>query len=199
MPAKATVFDSLERFNGSTMIPLPTREFMQMAGRAGRRGLDKEGLVVMRMNADQYFEFYPQIKRYLTADYEPVTSRFSLSFNSVANLLHRNPPERIRELVELSFLSWKRVLDADKERQKAENLEKALENLQFDVNYKKGSKKKTRNEINRRFSRAKEMEGKTWKEFELRVEFLKKYQYISEEGEFYAGGKALMTFKLRKS
>ena len=87
------------------------------------------------------FEFYPQIKRYLTADYEPVTSRFSLSFNSVANLLHRNPPERIRELVELSFLSWKRVLDADKERQKAENLEKALENLQFDVNYKKGSKK----------------------------------------------------------
>ena len=198
MPAKATVFDSLERFNGSTMIALPTREFMQMAGRAGRRGLDKEGLVVMRMNADQYPEFYGQIKRYLTADYEPVNSRFSLSFNSVANLLQRNPPERIKELVELSFLSWKRVLDAEKERQKAEELEEALSSLQFDVNYKKGSKKKTQKEINRRFNRAKEMEGKTWQEFEIRVAFLKKYQYISENGEFYAGGTALMNFQIQE-
>ena len=198
MPAKATVFDSLERFNGSTMIPLPTREFMQMAGRAGRRGLDKEGMVVIRMNADQYGEAYPQIKRYLSADYEPVRSRFSLSFNSVANLLHRNPPEKIRELVELSFLSWKRVLDAEKERQKADELEKALDDLQFDVNYKRGSKKKTRKEISRRMNHAKEMEGKTWSEFELRVQFLKKYQYIGENGEFYAGGKALMNFQIQE-
>ena len=43
MPARAAVFDSLKRYDGYGLIPLPTREFMQMAGRAGRRGLDSEG------------------------------------------------------------------------------------------------------------------------------------------------------------
>ncbi|MEC8276222.1 MAG: DEAD/DEAH box helicase, partial [Myxococcota bacterium] len=79
MPARAAVFDSLKRYDGYGLIPLPTREFMQMAGRAGRRGLDSEGTVVMRMDLGDFGEFDPQIKGYLEADYEPVHSRFSLS------------------------------------------------------------------------------------------------------------------------
>ena len=198
MPAKSAVFDSLERYDGNGMIPLPTREFMQMAGRAGRRGLDKEGHVVIRMNEDEYMTFYPQLKGYLSSKYEPVDSRFSLSFNSVVNLLHRNPPERIRELVELSFLSWRRQIMARKAIEEAEKLEKMLEELPFQDNYRKGSQKKTRKAISRHFSDAKEMENKTWEEFEQRVKFLKKYEYIGSEGQFYAGAKALMYFQIQE-
>ena len=77
MPAKSAVFDSLERYDGIGMIPLPTREFMQMAGRAGRRGLDDKGLVVMRINDDEYMDFYPQIKGY----YPLVMNQWTLDFH----------------------------------------------------------------------------------------------------------------------
>ncbi len=197
MPAKATVFDSLERYNGSCMIPLPTREFMQMAGRAGRRGLDKTGLVVMRINDDEYMEFYGQIKGYLSASYEPVDSRFSLSFNSVVNLLHRNPHERIRELIEMSFLSWRRQLQAQREREEAERLEEQLQQL-VDLHSPHKTQKKTRKEINRRVHRAQSMENQTWAEFEARIKFLKKYRYIGEDGTFYAGAKILMCFQIQE-
>ncbi len=197
MPAKATVFDSLERYDGSGMIPLPTREFMQMAGRAGRRGLDKTGLVVMRMNDDEYMDYYGQIKGYLSASYEPVDSRFSLSFNSVVNLLHRNPPERIRELVEMSFLSWRRQLQAQRDREEAEKLEEQLQQL-VDLHSPHKAQKKTRKEINRRVHRANSMENQTWAEFEARVQFLKKYRYIGEDGTFYAAAKILMCFQIQE-
>lgn len=197
MPAKATVFDSLERYDGSGMIPLPTREFMQMAGRAGRRGLDKTGLVVMRMNDDEYMDFYGQIKGYLSASYEPVDSRFSLSFNSVVNLLHRNPKDRIRELVEMSFLSWRRQLQAQRERDEAERLEDQLNQL-IELHSPHKTQKKTRKEINRRVHRAQNMENQTWAEFESRVNFLKRHRYIGEDGSFYAGANILMCFQIQE-
>lgn len=200
MPAKSAVFDSLERFDGTGMIPLPTREFMQMAGRAGRRGLDESGTVVIRMNQDEYEEYAQQIHGYLSASYEPVISRFSLSFNSVVNLLYRNPSDRIRELVELSFLSWRRQIQAKKEREQAEELQKSLELLlaQHSHPHQKNSSKKARKEIFRKVTLAEEIENKTWNEFQQRVEFLQKYEYIGKEGQFYAGAKVLMFFQIQE-
>jgi superfamily II RNA helicase len=46
MPAKTTVITSFEKFNGTETLPLTVSEFKQMAGRAGRSGLDTEGNVV---------------------------------------------------------------------------------------------------------------------------------------------------------
>ena len=76
MPARSAAFDGLQRYNGHEMIPLPTREFMQMAGRAGRRGMDEEGTVVIRTTMEDYADLTPQLKGYLSATYEPVRSRF---------------------------------------------------------------------------------------------------------------------------
>ena len=53
------------------------------------------------------------------------------------------------------------------------------------------TQKKTRKEINRRVHRAESMENQTWAEFEARVNFLKRYKYIAEDGTFYAGAKIL--------
>ncbi|HCH61395.1 MAG TPA: helicase, partial [Deltaproteobacteria bacterium] len=78
MPARTAVFDRLERYDGRGMIPLPAREFMQMAGRAGRRGLDDEGLVVTRCPIDQWPDLEPQLTQYLQGRTEPVRSRFGL-------------------------------------------------------------------------------------------------------------------------
>ena len=46
MPAKTVCFDSLRKYDGISFRYLNTKEYFQIAGRAGRRGIDKVGYVV---------------------------------------------------------------------------------------------------------------------------------------------------------
>lgn len=199
MPARSAVFDSLKRYDGNGFIPLPTREFMQMAGRAGRRGLDSEGVVVMRMDLGDYGEYEQQIKGYLSADYEPVHSRFSLSFNSVVNLLHRHPLERIRELVEKSFISWHRTKLAHRERASASHLMTLLEKAGFGMDDTLPNEfNRHRKKINKLKRRADKHAVATWGEFLARIEFLQIYNYLGDDMAFFVGAKALMHFQIQE-
>uniref|UniRef100_A0AAG5CTW2 Helicase SKI2W n=1 Tax=Anopheles atroparvus TaxID=41427 RepID=A0AAG5CTW2_ANOAO len=47
MPARTVIFDSTRKFDGMSMRTLQPSEYTQMAGRAGRRGLDKTGTVMI--------------------------------------------------------------------------------------------------------------------------------------------------------
>ncbi|EDS39035.1 antiviral helicase SKI2 [Culex quinquefasciatus] len=47
MPARTVIFDSTKKFDGQTSRMLQPAEYTQMAGRAGRRGLDKNGTVII--------------------------------------------------------------------------------------------------------------------------------------------------------
>ncbi|XP_035772881.1 helicase SKI2W-like [Anopheles albimanus] len=47
MPARTVIFDSTRKFDGQSVRPLQPSEYTQMAGRAGRRGLDKTGTVII--------------------------------------------------------------------------------------------------------------------------------------------------------
>lgn len=52
MPARTVVFDSIRKHDGEKFRDLLPGEFIQMAGRAGRRGLDDTGTVIMLCKAD---------------------------------------------------------------------------------------------------------------------------------------------------
>jgi antiviral helicase SKI2 len=52
MPARTVVFDSMEKFDGLQKRPLNPTEYTQMAGRAGRRGLDATGIVIVLAKRD---------------------------------------------------------------------------------------------------------------------------------------------------
>lgn len=47
MPARTVVFDSIDKFDGMSTRVLHPAEYIQMAGRAGRRGLDSTGTVII--------------------------------------------------------------------------------------------------------------------------------------------------------
>ncbi len=83
MPARSVVFDELRKFYGIHFDSLRTRDYYQMAGRAGRRGLDSEGYVYARVNP--YRVRFSSVKKIIQGDYEPVMSQFNSSY---ATLMH---------------------------------------------------------------------------------------------------------------
>jgi hypothetical protein len=52
MPARTVVFDTMRKHDGSSFRDLQPGEHIQMAGRAGRRGLDKTGTVILLCKGD---------------------------------------------------------------------------------------------------------------------------------------------------
>lgn len=50
MPARTVVFDAINKFDGVESRNLLPAEYTQMAGRAGRRGHDSSGTVIIMAN-----------------------------------------------------------------------------------------------------------------------------------------------------
>ncbi|MCB9778859.1 MAG: DEAD/DEAH box helicase [Alphaproteobacteria bacterium] len=184
MPARCAVFDTLERYNGQEMIPLPSREFMQMAGRAGRRGMDDAGLVVVRCDIDDWPGIEKELKRYLRGDIEPVRSRFSLSLHSVVHLLEQYDEARVRELVDKSFLSFHRAHQAEEWADEADQIARGLRGQGWvDGGPAPGSMKREIKRLHKLKARAEQRMDATWTEFQQKVEWLERWGYIRRPGE----------------
>ncbi len=86
MPAKTVVFDDLNKYDGITFRMLNSKEYFQIAGRAGRRGIDKEGTVISLIN--RRLTNLEKLKSISTIDDDPIISQFKLSINTILNLIH---------------------------------------------------------------------------------------------------------------
>ncbi len=195
MPARTVIFDGLKKFDGISMRPLTTREFLQKAGRAGRRGMDTEGHVVIRVDHGEWDDLSEALPRLLQGQPEPVRSSFSLSFNSVVNLLSRNPLERVREIVERSFLSFARQAEAKRLGEDAERLRVQLEAL---GEVRKGAHKQHEKDIHKLERRAEDVENRSWLEFESRIHFLVNIGYLQPDLAFNAGAKVLTHIQMEE-
>ena len=100
MPARTVVFDELRKFYGRFFSDLKTRDFYQMAGRAGRRGIDTEGFVYSRVNPR--FTSFEVLKRIIYSTPEKVRSKFNASYATVLNLYGRYG-EKLYEVYPRSF------------------------------------------------------------------------------------------------
>lgn len=108
MPARTTVICSLaKRGDGSSMNLLETSNLLQMAGRAGRRGMDSDGTCVILATP---FETHDDAARILTDPIKPITSQFTPSYALCVNLIARGQGKLdvARQLVGKSFAMWER-------------------------------------------------------------------------------------------
>lgn len=84
MPAKTVVFSKVTKWDGHKNRPLTAGEYVQMSGRAGRRGLDDRGIVIMMI--DESME--PDTAREIViGEQERLNSAFYLGYNMILNLL----------------------------------------------------------------------------------------------------------------
>ncbi|THX60027.1 antiviral helicase [Aureobasidium pullulans] len=84
MPAKTVVFTSVRKFDGVAERWVTPSEFIQMSGRAGRRGLDERGIVIMMI--DEKME--PAVaKEVVRGEQDKLNSAFYLGYNMILNLM----------------------------------------------------------------------------------------------------------------
>ncbi|NJR65836.1 MAG: DEAD/DEAH box helicase [Leptolyngbyaceae cyanobacterium CRU_2_3] len=100
MPARTTVISSLSKRTDRGHRLLNASEFLQMAGRAGRRGMDKIGYVV---TVQTPFEGASEASYLATSKADPLVSQFTPSYGMVLNLLQTHTLAEAKDLIERSF------------------------------------------------------------------------------------------------
>ncbi len=100
MPARTTVISSLSKRTDSGHRLLTASEFLQMSGRAGRRGKDTIGYVV---TVQSPLEGAREAAYLATCDANPLVSQFTPTYGMVLNLLQTHSLEQAKELIQRSF------------------------------------------------------------------------------------------------
>jgi superfamily II RNA helicase len=103
MPARTTVISALSKRTSEGHSMLTPSEFLQIAGRAGRRGKDPMGHVV---TVQTPFEGAKEAAFLATSGAEDLRSRFTPSYGMVLNLLQKHSLAEAKELLEKSFAEY---------------------------------------------------------------------------------------------
>lgn len=100
-PARTVVFSAIRKWDGSINRVLEPGEYVQMAGRAGRRGKDTVGTVLLYIPPAD-FPSELQVKTLLSGAPRHMKSQFRLTYNMILNLM-RVEELRVEDVMSRSF------------------------------------------------------------------------------------------------
>lgn len=138
-PIKTAIFTSLTKFDGRGQRFLMSHEYTQMAGRAGRRGIDTVGHVV---HCNNLFTV-PSLTDYKTilgGVPQKLVSKFHISYGLILNLLKNGQNRDFHLFSQKSMIHNEIVGDAQKQSNVLVDLKCALEKKQASIAYLKTPK-----------------------------------------------------------
>ncbi|ETV90481.1 hypothetical protein, variant 1 [Aphanomyces invadans] len=104
MPARTVVFNGTRKHDGKTFRDLLPGEYTQMAGRAGRRGLDAIGTVIIACWGD--VPDATSLRTMLLGLPTKLESQFRLTYNMILNLL-RVEDMTVEDMIKRSFSEFR--------------------------------------------------------------------------------------------
>ncbi|KAF2769640.1 antiviral helicase [Teratosphaeria nubilosa] len=102
LPTRTVVFSGYRKFDNKGFRDLLPGEYTQMAGRAGRRGLDKVGYVIIVSSGQDEAPPAGRLRQMMLGDPTKLRSQFRLTYNMILNLL-RVEALKIEEMIKRSF------------------------------------------------------------------------------------------------
>ena len=134
-PARTVVITNADTRGNDGWRVLQASELQQMTGRAGRRGKDKVGFVVL---APSNFQNPPKIATLLKSPPDALNSQFRSTYTSLLNLLDAfGSFAQVREIAEKSFAfreTSRQIGQLEKHREnRLKAIEKKLENNDFNL------------------------------------------------------------------
>ncbi|KAF4306971.1 Helicase [Botryosphaeria dothidea] len=102
LPTRTVVFSGYRKHDGRQFRDLLPGEYTQMAGRAGRRGLDPVGSVIIVTPGAEEAPPAARLRQMILGDPTKLRSQFRLTYNMILNLL-RVEALKIEEMIKRSF------------------------------------------------------------------------------------------------
>lgn len=102
LPTRTVVFSGYRKHDGHSFRNLHPGEYTQMAGRAGRRGLDTVGSVIIVPPGGDEAPPVVDLQKMILGEPQKLRSQFRLTYNMILNLL-RVEALKIEEMIKRSF------------------------------------------------------------------------------------------------
>ncbi len=172
MPARSVVISQISKRAESGHRLLTGSEFLQMSGRAGRRGMDKIGYATV---LETRFEGAWEICQLASTPSEDLHSSFTPSYVMVLNLAARYSWEQCKDIVLKSFARFEISEEIKSLLNTKNQLKKTLEKKRTDPAKSKKTEKKLE-KLNRELA---QLELIPWPDFERSAEVLMKFEYMN--------------------
>lgn len=102
LPTRTVVFSGYRKYDNKSFRDLLPGEYTQMSGRAGRRGLDSVGTVLLVTPGAEEAPPEARLRNMILGDPTKLRSQFRLTYNMILNLL-RVEALKIEEMIKRSF------------------------------------------------------------------------------------------------